>query len=342
MELAQLYQQMARARAFELAAKDLWEQGLIAGEMHLGTGEEAVAAGVVTHLEDGDGLSLTHRCTPALAVRGVPLAAMLSEMLGKPGGLCGGRGGHMHLFSRPHLAASSGIVGASLPTGAGFALAAKRLRRGKLAVALTGEGAMNQGMALETLNLAAAWSLPLLVVCIDNGWAITTRSDTVTAGKLGERARAFGWKVKTVDGRDVESVYAVAGTLLGRLRAGKGPAFLHATCPRLDGHFLGDPLLQTVHDPLGKGRARVQRVVSGAATRGGGSIGTRALGVAHLMTSMTQARLAPQRDSRGDPLQVARKALGKRRQDHAAIDTQVQEEIRAAVDAALAGEGGDA
>ena len=97
---------------------------------------------------------------------------MLQELLGLEDGLCEGHGGHMHLLSAEHLAATSGIVGASLPTAAGFALAAKRLRPRCVGVAFTGDGAMNQGMALETLNLAVAWTLPLLVVCVDNGWAI--------------------------------------------------------------------------------------------------------------------------------------------------------------------------
>ena len=150
MELIGLYRQMLRARSYELAVEDLWNRGLISGEMHLGTGEEAVAAGV----EDGDGLALTHRCSPALVVRGVPLVPMLRELLGCEDGLCGGHGGHMHLFSKEHLAATSGIVGASLPTAAGFALANRRLRPNRVAVAFTGTGAMNSGMALETLNLA--------------------------------------------------------------------------------------------------------------------------------------------------------------------------------------------
>jgi len=196
MDLPHLYRQMLRARAYELAVEDLWNLGLISGEMHLGTGEEAVAVGVVTQLGDGDGLALTHRCSPALVVRGVPLALMLRELLGAEDGLCGGKGGHMHLFSKEHLAATSGIVGASLPTAAGFALANCRLRPGAIAVAFTGAGAMNQGMALETLNLAVAWRLPLVIVCIDNGWAITTTSDSVTGGSLVERAQGFGMRAE--------------------------------------------------------------------------------------------------------------------------------------------------
>jgi len=226
---ADLYHQMLRARAYETAVADLWLRGLVSGEMHLGTGEEAVAAGVVTHLRDGDGLALAHRCSPPLVIRGVSLVPMLRELLGMPDGLGHGRAGHMHLFSRDHLAGSSGIVGASLPMGAGLALAAARLRPECIAVAFTGDGAMNQGMALETLNLAVAWDLPLLVVCIDNAWAITTRSADVMGGDLVARATAFGWRTATVDGTDVDAVHAEAGALIAQLRKRGAPAFLLAT-----------------------------------------------------------------------------------------------------------------
>ena len=122
MELPGLYRQMLRVRSFELAVADLWSRGLISGEMHLATGEEAVAAGVVTHLRGDDGLALTHRCSPALVVRGVSQVDMLKEMLGRQEGLCGGRAGHMHLCSKRHRVAASGIVGASLPLMLVFAI----------------------------------------------------------------------------------------------------------------------------------------------------------------------------------------------------------------------------
>src|SRR5512136_2042242 len=125
-----LYALMLKCRLFEEAVAELWQQGLISGEMHLGTGEEAVIAGVVSQLRDGDAVALDHRGTAALLVRGVDPGLLLRELLGRPGGLCGGMGGHMHLFSRAHLAASSGIVGAAGPAAAGFALSAQFLRPG--------------------------------------------------------------------------------------------------------------------------------------------------------------------------------------------------------------------
>ena len=337
MKLPDLYRQMVRARAYELAVAGLWERGLISGEMHLGTGEEALAAGVVTHLREGDGLSLTHRCSPALVVRGVPLVPMLRELLGRSDGLCHGRGGHMHLFWRPQLCATSGIVGASVPLAAGFSLAARRLRPGSIGLAFTGEGAMNQGMLLETLNLAAAWSLPLLVVCVDNGWAITTRSEAVTGGDLGERVRSFGWAVERIDGTDVERVHEISGALVARCRSAKGPAFLLAACPRLDGHFLGDPLLQQSHHPLGDDAVRtVGRVVSSALQPGGGGPVARTASVARMIGALGKARLTPTREGRNDPVRVAERAMESKLEERRQIDAEVEREIAAAVEAALA------
>ncbi|MDH4198075.1 MAG: thiamine pyrophosphate-dependent dehydrogenase E1 component subunit alpha, partial [Candidatus Aminicenantes bacterium] len=190
-----LYKQMLRIRLFEASVGKLWRDGLISGEMHSSLGEEAIAVGVVDQLGDGDAMALDHRGTAPLLARGVDPVALLREFLGRKDGLCGGWGGHMHLFSRPLLAASSGIVGASGPAGVGFALAAEHLRPGRVAVSFFGEGATNQGMLLESLNLAAAWKLPLIFVCKNNQWSITTSSPSVTAGSLADRAKGFGLPV---------------------------------------------------------------------------------------------------------------------------------------------------
>jgi pyruvate dehydrogenase E1 component alpha subunit len=337
MELSNLFRHMARARAFEVAVEALWDQGLISGEMHLGTGEEAIATGVVTHLGEGDGLSLTHRCSPALVVRGVSLVAMLHELLGHEEGLCGGRGGHMHLMSREHLAASSGIVGASMPLGAGFALAAQKLRPGAVGCTFVGAGAMDQGMALETLNLSRSWHLPQLIVCIDNGWAITTPTGAATGGELTDRARAFGLPVERIQGIDVEEVHKVSGALLERVRQGKGPAFLHATCPRLDGHYLGDPLLHQVRKPTGtEAKRTLSNVLSAVTSPGGGGVLARAGSMVSMVGTMARARLVPRRDASGDPMHHARKAM-ERQGDGSAIEEAAKQEVKLAVEQALEG-----
>lgn len=248
-DLWSLYRHMFRSRLFEEAVKRLWEEGRISGEMHLGTGEEAVAAGVVTQLSEGDALALDHRGTPPLLMRGVAPVCLLREFLGRSDGLCAGMGGHMHLYSPQHLAMSSGIVGASGPAGVGLALAAQHLRPGTLAAAFFGEGAMNQGMLLEAMNLAVVWKLPLLLVCKDNDWAISTVSASVTAGALPRRAEALGMPAVEMDGCDVQAVWQAARDAIARARQGEGPTFLYAHCARLDGHFLGDALLRTARHP---------------------------------------------------------------------------------------------
>jgi pyruvate dehydrogenase E1 component alpha subunit len=343
VRLPELYRQMLRARTFEIAVAGLWERGLISGEMHLGTGEEAVAAGVVTHLRDGDGLSLAHRVSPALIVRGVSMVSLLREYLGKPDGICRGRGGHMHVFSRQHLAANSGIVGASVPIGVGFALAAKRLRTDAVAVAFTGEGALNQGMLLEALNLAAVWSLPILLVCIDNRWAITTRSATVTAGHPADRLRAFGWAVDHADGTDVQQVYRAAGGLLDRCRAGKGPVALYVTCPRLDGHMLGDELIAQAHALTGRDTRRtLGRVMSAAIASGGGPPLDRVASVARMIGTIARAHHDSVRGDRDDPIIVVRRAMQTMDDELRQIDADVESEVAAAVAAAVATESPDA
>lgn len=249
-DFEQLYLQMARIRFFEEALAELWYRGLVPGEMHLGIGEEAVVAGVLAHLEEGDALSLDHRSTPPLVARGVEMSSMIFECMGDEAGLCGGRGGHMHLFSREHLAGSSGIVGSSAPLAAGFGLAAQLMAPGRVAFAFFGDGAANQGMLLESFNLAVAWKLPVVFVCKDNHWAITTHSRSVTGGCLRKRARSFGMPAATVDGTRVDAVWAAAARAVRRARAGKGPSFLLVRCCRPEGHFLGDPLLRIFKEPV--------------------------------------------------------------------------------------------
>jgi len=245
-----LYESMLRSRLFEEAVSRLWHDGAISGEMHLGTGEEGIVAGVVDHLVDGDAMALDHRGTPPMLMRGIDPVALLREFMGHPDGLCGGKGGHMHLFSPEQFIASSGIVGSSGPTATGFALAGTLLRPRSVAVAFFGEGATNQGMLMESFNLAVAWKLPVLFVCKDNQWAITTESPSVTGGSVTERARSFGMTAVEVEGWDVEAVWRAAGPVIADARAGRGPAFIHASCIHNEGHFLGDHLVRIARRPV--------------------------------------------------------------------------------------------
>jgi TPP-dependent pyruvate/acetoin dehydrogenase alpha subunit len=308
-DLWSLYALMLRSRLYEEAIAQLWHDGLISGEMHLGTGEEAIIAGVVAHLREGDAMALDHRPTAALLMRGVDPVLILREVLGYPDGLCGGMGGHMHLFSKEHLAASSGIVGAEGPTAAGFALAAQYSRPGAVAAAFFGDGAMNQGMLLESMNLASVWSLPVLFVCKDDGWAITTQSNEVTGGDLGQRARGLGIPAIEIDGRDVSAVWEAADRAIKSARSGRGPTFLRARCVHFEGHFLGFQLIKIARAPL-----REMPGIAGPLTRsllrpGGATVRERLAGLKTIIAALLSTVRDPRQDLTNDPIPRARAAL---------------------------------
>ncbi len=329
-----LYRQMLRSRRFEESVKGLWEKGRISGEMHLGIGEEAIAAGVVDHLRDGDAMALDHRGTPPLVARGVDLVLLLREFLGLADGLCSGMGGHMHLLSPKHLAASSGIVGAAGPFAAGFAMAAQYLRPGNLAVAFFGDGAMNQGMLMESLNLAVVWKLPVLFVCKDNEWAITTRSPSVTGGNLIDRAESFGMPAMEVDGSDVEAVWNAAGQGVARARNGDGPTFLLAYCSRMEGHFLGDPLLRIVRKPIQQMKDMTVPLVKSVIARRGLPLRERISGLGTTVSLISQT-MKEQRGERHDPLELTRSLLSKDKHRLDEVHKEVDREIIRTVEAAL-------
>jgi pyruvate dehydrogenase E1 component alpha subunit len=336
-DLTSLYKQMLRSRLFELAVKQLWDEGHISGEMHMGLGEEAIVAGIVDQLVEGDAMALDHRGTPPLVMRGVDPVSLLREFLGRSDGLCKGMGGHMHLFSRQHLAASSGIVGASGPAAVGFALAAQHLRPETLAVAFFGEGAINEGMLMEAMNMAVAWTLPVLFVCKNNDWAIFTRSSMTTGGNPSDRAKGFGMSVLEVDGHDVEAVWKGGREAMERARNGDGPTFLHASCTHPEGHFLGDPLLRRARQPMGKemrGDAWGQmKAFLGAK---GASVRERLAGVRSISSLIGSAK---EQTSEGlDPLETTRRKLVDAATIEA-VDAEVAEEIRNVVETALLPEG---
>jgi pyruvate dehydrogenase E1 component alpha subunit len=315
-------------RVFEETAANLWAGGLISGELHLGIGEEGIVAGVVDHLTEGDALALDHRSTPPLVGRGANLESLFLELLGHPDGIGGGCGGHMHLFDRTLLTASSGIVGASAPTACGFALAHQHLRPGRVAVAFLGESAVNQGMVMEAFNLAAVWRLPVVFVVKDNGWAVSTRSSRMTGGNPIRRAAAFGMPAVKIDGSDTVEVWKAARSVIQRARSGKGPGYLHATCHRPHGHFEDDPVLRRVGEP--RVLAEDARQLLRAARGTGQPVGARLAGLAAVARTIAAAAMI--RPGRGDPLRNAARHL-----DNAlALDRRAQDEVEAAADAALA------
>ncbi len=334
-ELWSLYAHMLKSRLFEEAIAKLWHDGLISGEMHLGTGEEAIIAGVVSQLQEGDAMALDHRGTAALLIRGVDPVRILHELLGRPDGLCGGRGGHMHLFSKEHLAACSGIVGAEGPAAVGFALSAQYLRPGAIAVAFFGDGAMNQGMLMESMNLASAWNLPVLFVCKDDGWAITTRSESVTGGDLNERARGLGIPAVDVDGCDVAGVWELSQSAIRRARSGEGPTFLHARCVHLEGHFLGFQLLRMVRAPLGEMREIAAPLTQSFLHSGGASLRERLVGLKTIMAAVLSTLRDPRQDSANDPVRHLHTILRSDPARLQELEDQAEKEISRALESAL-------
>ncbi|MEJ2185847.1 MAG: thiamine pyrophosphate-dependent enzyme, partial [Gemmatimonadota bacterium] len=213
----------------------------------------------------------------------------------------------------------------------------QRLRPGSVTLALFGEGAMNQGMVLETLNLAVVWQLPLVFVCKDNGWAITTDSTKVTAGDLEERAAGFGLPTVNADGLDPAGVYEAAGAALERARSGQGPTFLLARCSRLDGHMAGFLLDRLANRPVAEGGAVLRQLAGATLARGGAGIVDRLASLGSVTERLLRSR-GEHRESAVDPIRRARSTWKDRKAELDAVDVEVVEEIAGIRAAALAGE----
>lgn len=216
-------------------------KGLVPGEMHLSAGQEPVAAGVCAHLTTDDALTATHRPHHLAIAHGMDLRAMTAEIFGRVDGLGRGRGGHMHLFDPKTHFSCSGIIAEGYPPALGMAFAFQRQGKGAIAVAVTGEGAANQGGFHESLNLAALWRLPVVFVVEDNDWGISVpRSASTAIPNNAARAAGYGIPGERVEDNDVEAVYAAAGRAVERARAGEGPSLIEVHTLRMWGHFEGD------------------------------------------------------------------------------------------------------
>ena len=234
---------MVRIRSFEDRVQREFARGEMPGFVHTYHGAEAVATGVCAHLNDDDLITSTHRGHGHCIAKGCDLDGMVAELYGRETGLCAGRGGSMHIadFSRGMLGANA-IVGGGIALATGAALAADVLGDGRVAVAFFGDGAANQGVLHESLNLAAIWRLPVVYVCENNGWAESTPvSYSASVADIGSRAGAYGIAGVTVAGEDYEAVYTAAGEAVRRARAGEGPTLLEVKLARIRGHFIGDP-----------------------------------------------------------------------------------------------------
>jgi TPP-dependent pyruvate/acetoin dehydrogenase alpha subunit len=233
---------MTRIRAFEQQVIDLYARALIPGIAHVSIGQEAVPVGVCAALRPDDYITSTHRGHGHCLAKGAQPDRMLAELLGKVDGYCRGKGGSMHIAdpATGNLGANA-IVGGSLAIAAGAALSATLRHTDAVAVAFFGDGAANQGLLLESMNLASIWKLPVIYVCENNQYGEYSRVEHVTAGRLAQRGEALDIPSVTVDGMDVLQVTHAARLAVERARTGQGPGFLVCQTYRYLGHGMSDP-----------------------------------------------------------------------------------------------------
>ena len=236
-----MYSQMAKIRAFEDRANQLYLDAKMPGLTHMYSGQEAVAVGICEALKVTDKITSTHRGHGHCVAKGAELKEMFCELLGKEEGYCRGKGGSMHIAdqSNGNLGANA-IVGGSMGIATGSALRAKLNGEDDVTVCFFGDGATAQGLMYEVMNMAALWKLPVIYACENNGYSEYTATDEIAAGNILDRARAFGIEAHQVDGQDVLAVNKLALELVDRARNGTGPFFIELLTYRYHGHHVGD------------------------------------------------------------------------------------------------------
>ncbi len=241
-EALRLLHSMQLIRTFEDQVRNLYSGGAIPGLVHLCAGQEAVAVGICSLLNPADTIASNHRGHGHCLAEGADVDRLMAEIMGRRTGYGLGRGGSLHIFDAANgNLGTNGIVGGGIPLAAGAALSAKRRGQGDVAVCFFGDGALNQGLLFEVMNMAAIWHLPVLFVCENNGFGEFTAIEDVTAGPNPiARGLAFGIVSETIDGMDVMAVRSAAQRALERARQGSGPTFLICTTYRYGGHHVGD------------------------------------------------------------------------------------------------------
>lgn len=241
-----LYRRMRLIRRFEERVAELVDENEIAGVCHEYVGQEAVAVGVCAALERDDIITSTHRGHGHIIAKGGDVKRMLAELFKRVNDYNRGRGGSMHIadFSLG-IYGANGIVGAGAPMACGAAYQFKLAHQNRVAVPFFGDGAINQGVLHEALNLGSIWHLPVVFVCENNLYAISTPLKEVTKLAPHERARAYGMESQVVDGMDVQAVYAAALAAVKRARNGGGPSFLEFETYRYVGHYTAEKYMKT-------------------------------------------------------------------------------------------------
>ena len=234
---------MWRIRAFEERVGELTRASEVHGLVHLSIGQEAVAAGVCCALRADDTVYSNHRAHGHAIAKGAPLEGVMAELMGRADGLCRGLGGSMHLVDAEHgLLGATGVVGGNVPLALGSALASRLLGGDQVTVVFFGDGAVQGGIFVESVNVATLWRLPVILVCENNGFAeFTPRSAHTVVERVSDVVAPYGLERETVDGNDVVAVREAFARFLGAARGGEGPFLLECLTHRLRGHYEGDP-----------------------------------------------------------------------------------------------------
>lgn len=250
--LIQAYRTMATIRRFEERVQEEFSKGAIPGFVHLYAGQEASAVGICTHLGPKDYISSTHRGHGHSIAKGCDVPGMMAELFGKQTGLCGGKGGSMHIADLDRgMLGANGIVGGGPPLVVGAALSAKTLRNGGVAVAFIGDGASNQGTTFEAMNLAVVLQVPAIFVFENNGYGeYTGASYAVGSHDIAGRAAGFGMPATKASGDDFFGVHDAMREAVERARGGGGPSAIEVDTCRFYGHHSGDAQLYRGKDEV--------------------------------------------------------------------------------------------
>ena len=242
-QLLALYERMLLIRRMEERLRADAAAGNLPGAVHLYIGQEAIATGVCAQLRTSDLITSTHRGHGHFLAKGGDPKAMMAEIWAKRTGICKGMGGSMHVadFSKGILGAN-GIVGGGFAIATGAALAAKLLHDTRVSVTFFGDGASNQGVFMECLNVSSLWKLPLVLVCEHNQFSEFTPAAQCTSGEIVDRARAFKIPTTVIDGNDIVAVWQAAAQAVEHARSGAGPAFIEARTYRIQGHLEAEAL----------------------------------------------------------------------------------------------------
>jgi pyruvate dehydrogenase E1 component alpha subunit len=237
-----MYYRMQLIRRFEEIAEEQYKRGNLPGFIHFYIGQEASAVGICSALRQDDYITSTHRGHGHLIAKGGRVDLLMAELAGRVTGYCRGKGGTMHAADvNLGILGANGIVGGGQGIATGAALAAKKRGSGQVAVCFFGDGAANQGLLAEVMNMASIWKLPAIYVCEINGFGEYSRTEEVSAdAPFTARAAAFNIPAQAVDGNDVLTVYQAASAAVARARAGQGPSFIESHTYRLRGHHVGD------------------------------------------------------------------------------------------------------